>query len=312
MKNFLRKTLPPSKLQNYLGITSILERIDRLENRLLSSSEGAPAGVQHIELDYAIHPIPRYGEGKPPHPILYEIIDRNRDSYRTTLQDLLSLKETFFKIPVSEPRSAQEPQWLNNWLPGLDGASIYYFLWSQKPKRYFEVGSGNSTKFARKAITDHNLPTQILSIDPQPRAEIDPLCDRVIRQPLEDASLDIFDELDAGDILFIDNSHRIFTNSDANVFFLDILPRLKPGILVEIHDIFLPYDYPSTYNHLFYSEQYMLAAYLLAQGSRFDILLPNTFISYDRELDSLLDPLWFDPIMNGSERHGCSFWLRTR
>jgi hypothetical protein len=77
-------------------------------------------------------------------------------------------------------------------------------------------------------------------LDPEPRAQIDALCDTSIRRRLEDCDLSMFDQLEAGDILFFDGSHRVFTNSDVTVFFLELMPRLKPGVIVHIHDIFLP------------------------------------------------------------------------
>src|SRR5262245_52540208 len=106
------------------------------------------------------------------------------------------------------------------------------------------IGSGHSTKFARRAVVDYGLPTQITSIDPHPRAEIDALCHRTIRKPLEETDLNVFDELEPGDVVFFDGSHQYFMNSDVTVFFLDVPPRLKPGTLVQVHDNTLPYDYP--------------------------------------------------------------------
>jgi hypothetical protein len=122
----------------------------------------------------------------------------------------------------------------------------------------------HSTKFARRAIRDHGLPTRIVSIDPDPRDEIDALCDTAIRESLEQIDLNVVDELERGDIVFIDGSHHCFMNSDVTVFFLDILPRLKPGTLVQFHDLMLPYDYPLEWIERYYSEQYLLAAYLQA------------------------------------------------
>src|ERR1700733_3021445 len=97
------------------------------------------------------------------------------------------------------------------------------------PARYMEIGSGYSTRFARHAIQTVGLSTVIASLDPKPRAGIDALCDTVIRRRLEEADLAVFDQLEAGDILFFDGTHRALTNSDVTVFFLELLPRLKPG-----------------------------------------------------------------------------------
>jgi Methyltransferase domain len=181
-----------------------------------------------------------------------------------------------------------------------------------KPARYFEIGSGNSTKFVARAVKDNALRTQLVSVDPQPRTEIDELCDRVIRAPVEEIDLGLFDDLAAGDILYVDNSHRCFMNSDATVVFLEILPRLKPGVIVQLHDVTLPYDYPPQWADRFYSEQYLLACYLLARGERFEILLPAYFASHDGPLKRVLEPLWGRESMRGVETHGCSFWLRMR
>lgn len=273
-----------------------------------------PAGyVYPLYLDYRVNPQPRYGNGRPPHPQLYEIINKNREAYRDALRLLLRYKDSLVRIAKTEtdPNSTK-PAWINGWLPGLDAAAVYGFLCLNNPCRYFEIGSGNSTKFARQAIEDHHLRTTITSFDPHPRAEIDAICDRIMRLPVEEVDLHVFDELEAGDILFVDHSHRVFMNSDATVVFLEILPRLKPGVLVEFHDIMLPFDYPLAWKEWYYSEQYVLAAYLLAEGSKFDIILPNVFINNDPELSRVLSPLWEDPRMQGVETHGASFWIRMK
>ncbi len=75
--------------------------------------------------------------------------------------------------------------------------------------------------------------------------------------------LALFRELQAGDVLFIDSSHRCFMNSDVTVLFLEVLPNLPPGVLVQVHDIFIPYDYPREWVERYYAEQYLLSCYLL-------------------------------------------------
>jgi hypothetical protein len=76
----------------------------------------------------------------------------------------------------------------------------------------------------------------LTSVDPQPRASIDPLCDCVIRQPLEEVDTGLFEELQPGDFLFIDSSHRAFTNSDVTILFMNLLPSLGNGVVVHLHD----------------------------------------------------------------------------
>ncbi len=264
-------------------------------------------------LDYPINSRRRWVEDNP-HQGLYNIINQNRSSYKAALQAFLPLSQNFLNIPERRTTNSlpTEPCWINGWMPALDGVALYGYMVIHKPNIYMEVGSGNSTMFARKAIVDHNLETRIVSIDPCPRVEVTEICDESIRKPVEEVELQIFDRLDKNDILYIDNSHRVFMNSDATTMFLDVIPRLRSGILVEIHDITLPYDYPTEWVNRYYSEQYLLAAYILAKGHIFDIILPSMFISHDNELRSILTPLWEKEEMKNVETHGCSFWIRMQ
>jgi hypothetical protein len=120
----------------------------------------------------------------------------------------------------------------------------------------------------RRSIDDHGLGTRLVSIDPHPRAETEALCNEVVRQPLEDTDLSIFAALGPDDICFIDNSHLAFQNSVVTVFMLEVLPSLRPGVLVGIHDIMLPGDYPEAWRERFYNGQYLLAAFLLGRARR--------------------------------------------
>jgi len=264
-----------------------------------------------VVLDYPIHPKQRW-DFKNPHPKIYDIINKNRNVYKSNLQKFLEFSKFFADIPEKQPSDSESNMlcWANGWMPAFDGIALYSHIAIHKPKIYLEVGSGNSTKFSRKAINDHNLDTTIISIDPFPRADINALCDEVIRKPMEDVDLRIFDRLDANDILFIDSSHRAFMNSDVTAIFLDVIPNLKPGVFVEIHDVMLPYDY--IWIDTYYSEQYLLAAYLLAEGSKFDIVLPNFFISFDDELKNTLAPIWENKEMKNVPANGCSFWIRIK
>lgn len=265
-----------------------------------------------IFLAYPVIPVSRYGYGKSAHKKLYDIISENRESFADTLRTFLQYKDYLASIPKEKSSTQpQEPYWNNNWFSGLDAIALYGLLVSSNPKRYVEVGSGNSTKFARRAIRDHDLQTHITSIDPNPRGKIDDLCDKVIRVPLENVDLEVFEELASGDVLFIDSSHQVFMNSDVAVFFLDILPRLKRGVLVHIHDVFLPLDYPPSWGTRYYSEQYLLAIYLLGAGGNVEIVLPNAFVSNDESLNHLLEPLFSNPRMENISISAGSFWITT-
>lgn len=257
-----------------------------------------------ITLDYPVHPVPRYGYGRPLHPGLTHVIEQSRAACRTSLESVASCKSDLWRIP--------ESAWINGFLTALDAAALYALIRVHRPRLYIEIGSGHSTGFARRAVEDGRLDTTIVSIDPHPRHEVRNLAHRVIEQPVEEMALDIFEDLQSGDILFVDHSHRVFTNSDATVVFLDILPALKPGVLVHFHDIFLPADYPPEWNGRYYSEQYLLACCLLAPARNFEILLANSFVSGDPALRAILADLWRHPAMKGVETHGCSFWVRIK
>ena len=268
---------------------------------------------QTIHLEYKVDAKPRYGHGKPPHSQLYTIINKNRESYSDLLNSFLEYSEKIHLIKSSEnEKNTNLPTWNNGYLPGLDIIGIYGLISKFKPKKYIEIGSGNSTKVAKKAITENLLNTDITSIDPFPRANIDHLANKVIRQPfekIEDLKF-ITETLESNDILFIDNSHRVFPNSDAMVCFMELLPYLKKGVLVHIHDIYLPYDYPQFMCDRFYNEQYVLAAFIIANSDRFKTILPNFFISEDPQLSKLIEPIWDHPNLINVERHGGSFWLQ--
>jgi hypothetical protein len=269
-------------------------------------------GNYSITLNYptAANNEPRWGYGKPSHPLLYEMIDRQRKDYEKLLYSFLEYKDQYQAINKHEDEKVPaEPHLATPWLPGLDSLALYALLAIYKPAKYIEVGSGNSTKFTRRSIRDNTLKTKLISIDPEPRTEIDTICDQVLRKPVEEVDCLFFDQLEANDILFVDNSHRCFMNSDATVIFLEILPRLKPGVLVQIHDIFLPNDYPPWFVERYYSEQYLLAAYILAQGQKFDILLPNQFITQDPQLHKIISPIFAAPAMREVGSGGGSFWL---
>jgi len=143
------------------------------------------------------------------------------------------------------------------------------------PKRYLEIGSGNSTKIVVRASRGGALDTHITSIDPHPRAEIGRLCHHIVRAPLETADLSIFDALKLGDTAFFDGSHRAFMASDAVVFFVEI-------------------------------------SYLLAEGSPVTPLLSCHYVSCDPQLSGILAPPWAQEQMRGVDKPGFTWWLATQ
>lgn len=266
-----------------------------------------------LHLDYTYQPRHRFGWDKPPHPEIHALLSRGRDKYGNIVQTILNYKEAFCRIPQFEGnrKQATDPHWHQPWFPCLDGAGLYTFMADDPPKCYVEIGSGISTKFAAKAIRDYRLGAKILSIDPHPVIEINAICDDTIRKPLEEVDASVFTSLGNGDILLFDGTHRAFANSDVTVFFLEILPRLKRGVRVAIHDICLPFDYPPDWSGRYYNELYLMAAFLLGGATGFSILFPSFFVDMDEHLSQQLAPFYSDPRMIGRipENKGGLFWM---
>jgi len=255
-----------------------------------------------VEQFYPVNPLPRWGYGKSVHRQISDILNKGRDNISKFLDQMSQHRAILEGVPLEGDPNSATPYWNNASFGYLDAAVLITMLVANAPGRYIEIGSGNSTKFARYAINRARLSTQIISLDPHPAVQIDQICDSVIRERLEDCDLSLFDQLQADDILFFDGSHRAFTNSDVTVFFLEIMPRLRSGVIVHIHDIFLPYDYPPEWEKRMYSEQYMLAAMLLCPTQPFKVLVPNFFISEDPELRKRVPPL--------ANLIGGSFWIQ--
>ena len=253
---------------------------------------------------------PRYGHGRPEHARLSEILARGEERYRQNLRGLLAFEDDLRRIP-SRPAGPGVPYWLNQWLPDLDGIALYGFTRSRAPRTYLEVGSGLSTMFVRQAIRDGGLETKITSVDPAPRAEVDELCDRLIRSPLEATELSALGELEAGDVVFFDGSHRVLMNSDVTVFFLEVLPQLPAGVLVGVHDVLWPEDYLPMWADFLWSEQYLVAAWLLGGGAGMEIELPAHYVTQREAYGLPAAPLWGRDELAELGVWGTTFWFST-
>lgn len=240
-----------------------------------------------------------------PNPYIESIIGKSAKAYKDSLKIISKYMPELLMIPA-EKSDEVSPFWNNDFLSGLDAASLYAFISHYKPNHYLEIGSGNSTKFAKAAISKHGLDTKITAIDPAPRSEVGDLVDAVFGFPFEELNTDQWAAaLNENDIVFFDGSHHTLQNSDATVFFLEFLPQLKPGVIVGVHDILLPYDYPEHWLERNYSEQYLLGAYLLG-GAKIKPLLAAAYVSVN---DSVFKSSEMWP--EGMQKHGCAYWFRT-
>jgi len=162
------------------------------------------------------------------------------------------------------------PRWEQDWFPRLDAAAAYVLVRERRPARIVEIGSGHSTRFLARAVRDGGLATAITAIDPAPRAAIDGLGVAVLRRTVQETGTAPFAALAPGDVLFIDSSHILMPGTDVDILFNDVVPRLPAGVLVHIHDVFLPDGYPAEWEWRGYNEQ--LAVATLLQGGGFRLL----------------------------------------
>jgi hypothetical protein len=156
------------------------------------------------------------------------------------------------------PDAPPAPRWNQDWFPRLDAAAAYALVRETQPRRIVEVGSGHSTRFFARAVSDGGLGTRITAIDPQPRATLSGLDIEWLQTPVQRVAA--FPPLGAGDILFIDSSHQLKPGSDVEFLLNAVLPLLPAGVRVHFHDIFLPDDYPSGWQWRRYNEQAAVAS----------------------------------------------------
>jgi len=198
-------------------------------------------------------------------------------------------------------------------------AVLHAMIRTRRPRRVVEVGSGFSSRVISAALARNGgqgAPAEYTIIDPEPGPAIAtlPSLTRLVPDRVELTAPERFEALGQDDLLFIDSSHMVKIGSDVNFLFLEVLPRLGPGVLVHVHDISLPGEYPEVYCtnpsfRVFWTEGYLLQAFL-AFNSRFEVVLGMSWIMTDH-LDAFRAafPRW--DASQSPARSG-SFWMRRR
>lgn len=191
--------------------------------------------------------------------------------------DLLSRFSSEFGVEYRSFPRARTPvlwqYWLDNSTFGaVDGEILYCMIRHFKPRRFFEIGSGSSTYLSAQAILKNRevdgCECELTTFDPYPNDVLRsgfPGLSRLIRARIQDIPLSRFNELEKNDILFIDSSHVLQVGGDVQYEYLEILPRLKSGVIVHAHDVFFPSEYPREWvleRYMFWTEQYLLQAFL--------------------------------------------------
>lgn len=199
----------------------------------------------------------------------------------------------------------------NDYFSYGDGLMLYCMLRTFTPQRVVEIGSGFSSALILD-VREHFLPGALncTFVEPEPdrlqrlMRPHDVGAIALLEARVQEAPFDLFVSLEQGDMLFIDSSHVSKIGSDVNWLFFEILPRLARGVLVHLHDIFYPFEYPKewVYQGRAWNECYLLRSFLMFNPS-YKIRLFNSFLAHrNRQYVAEALPLW-------ARNPGGSIWL---
>ena len=209
--------------------------------------------------------------------------------------ELAEIAERPAAVDMSSPTT-----FINGSFPDADACAYYGVIRSRQPRRVVEVGAGWSTIFLAEALARNDVEADVVLIEPEPDRRLLarlPAGWDIRRSLLQFVDLSVFDALGPGDVCFYDGSHVARTGSDVNWFLFEVLPRLKPGVMVHVHDIYWPDDYHDQWVYgdgLSWNEQYVLQAFLM-HNSAYRVRLANHMLFRTREADvRKIYPSWPD------------------
>jgi hypothetical protein len=243
-------------------------------------------------------------------PTLDDGIDYNAAAQRQLLAELAE-KAKDFDWPERQQPSRRF--WLRNgYYEYGDAVTLFSMIRHFRPRRIIEVGSGFTSALMLDTNDKYfNPPVQLTFIEPYPDrlnsllTANDTKTTRLFTAPVQSVPLEEFDQLEAGDFLFIDSSHVAKFASDVNHLFFMVLPRLRPGVIIHIHDIFFPFEYPLKWfqDGRAWNELYLVRAFLQCNRA-YEILLFNSFLGfqYPEEVKRLIPLMGIDS--------GAALWLR--
>lgn len=170
----------------------------------------------------------------------------------------------------------------------IESQVLHCFVRSAKPARIIEVGSGVSTvcilgALERNAREEGARRTEVTCVEPFPNRALQKLPGiSLTRRRAQEAGISFFEQLQSGDLLFIDSSHAVKTGSELPFLYLEVIPRLNPGVIVHIHDVFLPYLYQrNVLTHYLSSQETSLLLALLKGNARLSVLCCLSALHYD-------------------------------
>lgn len=246
----------------------------------------------------------RYAGAAQPcgYPALAASLAGCESAFEAVLEDIQRYRERLLRLRGAAP----QPRFDQDWFPRLDAAAAYVMVCRARPARILEVGSGHSTRFLARAIADEGLATELVCIDPAPRAPLRGLAVRWVEDVVQRAPEACFSDLRPGDILFVDSSHILMPGTDVDWLLNRILPALAAGVVVHFHDVFLPDPYPESWAWRGYNEQQAIAA--LLQGAAYDCVFASHYAA-TRMADRLEQGVLAELPRSALES---SFWLVKR
>jgi predicted O-methyltransferase YrrM len=236
-------------------------------------------------------------------------VDFNDASHLEWLLEILPKYMNDYDLYPLEAKGEQDFYIQNTIFSWLDSRLLYSAVRHYQPKRIIEIGSGMSSLLVADVNRQFfNEEIEFICIEPYPKEFLVKGVkgiSNLIQEKVEDVSLSIFEQLNSGDILFIDSSHVSKTGSDVNHIYFEIVPRLANGVIIHIHDIFLPADYPKKWaieQGRSWNEQYLVRA-LLMYTKAFEVLFGCSYALYNY-------PAQVRELLQGQLYGGGSLWLR--
>jgi len=267
-------------------INEIVSERDNLRSEIISLKGFVPPGHYYS-------PIPSLEEIRRDESKIFGSIPSNIMGIELHAEEQIKLLNEFLayynEMPFhSESREGLRYYFENPAYSYSDAILLHSMIRFLEPKRVIEVGSG----FSSCLMLDTNElffggSIMMTFIEPYPDILMSLIKDsdkskiKLIPSRLQDVDLGEFEALQANDILFIDSTHVSKINSDVNIIFFDILPRLTSGVHVHFHDIFFPFEYPKDwiYKGIAWNEMYLLRAFL-QYNNAFRVVLMNTFMEH--------------------------------
>ena len=210
----------------------------------------------------------RYADTVPERVPAYDAAERRLHAARPQFEALLAAAQAHGDALAALGGAAPLPRWGQDWYPRLDGAAAWLLARTKAPGRIVEVGSGHSTRFLAHGAAAAGATPEHVCIDPAPRAALLSLPVEWRRKVLGPEDMDLFAALGPGDMAVFDSSHILMPGTDVDIILNRILPILSRGVLVHVHDVFLPDPYPADWAWRGYNEQNGLAPWLSSGALR--------------------------------------------